>query len=84
MYTLLLTDSAEKDLRKLPRLMLERVHPRILALRTDPRPPGVTRLSGNLEGWRVRVGDYRIVYQIDDIAQAVTIVRVRHRREVYR
>jgi mRNA interferase RelE/StbE len=44
----------------------------------------VRKLSGALEGWRVRVGDYRILYQIDDEAQTVTIVRVRHRREVYR
>ncbi len=84
MYALLLTASAEKDLRKLPRPTLERIHPKILALRETPRPAGVTKLSGDLEGWRVRVGDYRIVYQIDDAAQTVTIVRVRHRRDVYR
>jgi len=83
-YTLLLTASAEKDLRKLPRPILERLHVKILALRETPRPSGATKLSGRLEGWRVRVGDYRIVYQIDDAAQTVTIARVRHRREVYR
>jgi len=84
MYTLLLTASAEKDLRKLPRPILERIHAKILMLRTDPRPAGATKLSGNLEGWRVRVGDYRIVYQIDNTAQTITLARVRHRREVYR
>ena len=84
MYTLLLTASAEKDLRKLPRSILERIHAKILTLRNDPRPAGVTKLSGNLEGWRVRVGDYRIVYQINDAAQTITLARVRHRREVYR
>jgi len=84
MYTLLLKATAEKDLRKLPRPILERIHPRLLALRTAPRPAGALKLAGALEGWRVRVGDYRIVYIIDDDAQTVTIVRVRHRREVYR
>ncbi len=84
MYTLRLTASAEKDLRKLPRSTLERLHVKILALRETPRPAGVTKLSGDLDGWRVRVGNYRIVYQIDDAAQTVTLVRVRHRRDVYR
>jgi len=84
MYQLLIKHSAEGDLYRLPRAIFQRVNDRILALRDDPRPPGVRKLSGALEGWRVRVGDYRILYQIDDHAQTVTIVRVKHRREVYR
>ncbi len=84
MYTLHLTSSAEKDLRKLPRPILERLNAKILTLRDDPRPTGAIRLSSNLEGWRVRVGDYRIVYQIDAATQTVIITRIRHRREVYR
>jgi mRNA interferase RelE/StbE len=63
--------------------MFERVNERILSLRDDPRPHGVHKLAGALDGWRVRVGNYRILYQIDDDAQTVTIVRVRHRRDVY-
>lgn len=84
MHTLQITNSAEKDLRRLPRPILERLHAKILTLRENPRQPGAIRLSGKLEGWRVRVGDYRIIYQIDDVVQLVTVVRVRHRREVYR
>ena len=84
MYTLLVKASAERDLRKLPRSTLERIHVKILTLRDDPRPPGSRKLSGGQEGWRVRVGDYRILYQIDDSAETVTVVRVRHRRDVYR
>jgi mRNA interferase RelE/StbE len=84
MYQLLIKHSAEGDLYRLPRAIFQRVNDRILALRDDPRPPGVRKLSGALEGWRVRVGDYRILYQVDDHAQTVTIVRVKHRREVYR
>ena len=84
MYRLLIKASAEKDLRGLPASLFQRVNARILALREEPRPAGSLKLSGNLEGWRVRVGDYRILYQIDDAAQTLTIVRVKHRREVYR
>jgi mRNA interferase RelE/StbE len=84
MYTLLIKSSAERDLRKLPPTIFQRVNEKILALRDDPYPPGVRKLVGAIEGWRIRVGDYRILYQIDAAAQTVTIVRVKHRREVYR
>ena len=84
MYALLIKRSAERDLRRLPRAFFERVNERILSLRDDPRPHGVRELVGALEGWRIRVGDHRILYQIDDDAQTVTIVRVKHRREAYR
>ena len=84
MYALLIRRSAERDLRRLPRGLFERVNGTILALRDDPRPHGVRKLAGALEGWRIRVGDHRILYQIDDEARTVTIVRVKHRREAYR
>ena len=84
MYTLFIKRSAERDLRRLPNAIFRRVNDKILALRDDPHPPGVYRLTGDLEGWRIRVGDYRVIYQVDDEAQIVTIVRVKHRREVYR
>ena len=84
MYALLIKRSAERDLRRLPRALFERVNERILSLRDDPRPHGVRKLAGALEGWRIRVGDHRILYQIDDEAQTVTLVRVKHRREAYR
>ena len=84
MYALLIKSSAERDLRKLPRSTLERINAKLLTLRDELRPPGSRKLSGNLEGWRVRVGDYRILYQIDDTDETVTVVRVRHRRDVYR
>jgi mRNA interferase RelE/StbE len=83
-YTLLIRHSAERDLRRLHRVLFERVNERILSLRDYPRPHGVRKLVGAQEGWRVRVGDYRILYQIDDDTQTVTIVRVRHRRATYR
>ena len=84
MYRLLITASAEKDLRKLPASLFRRINDHLLALPVEPRPAGAVKLSGALVGWRVRVGDYRIVSQIDDETRSLTIVRVRHRRDVYR
>lgn len=84
MYRLLITASAEKDLRKLSASLFQRMNEHILALRDDPRPAGALKLAGNLAGWRIRVGDYRILYLIDDTAHTVTLARVKHRREVYR
>jgi mRNA interferase RelE/StbE len=65
-YALLVTCSAERDLRRLPRAAFEWVNAKILALRDNPRPHGVRKLVGALEGWRIRVGDYCVLYQIDD------------------
>ncbi|MCA9896731.1 MAG: type II toxin-antitoxin system RelE/ParE family toxin [Ardenticatenaceae bacterium] len=83
MYNLKIKNSAERDLKRLPKPLFLRLNQKILALREEPRPSGVRKLQGKLEGWRVRVGDYRIVYQIDEAEQTVTIVRIRHRRDVY-
>ena len=84
MYRLRLKRTAEADLDRLPRPLFDRINEHILALREEPRPAGVRKLQGGVEGWRIRVGDYRVIYQIDDRARTVTIVRVRHRRDVYR
>jgi mRNA interferase RelE/StbE len=84
-HEILIKASAEKDIRRLPRDVRERVVSAILALREEPRPPGVRKLKGRgEEGWRIRVGDYRVVYRIDDSLRQVAIYRVRHRRDVYR
>ena len=61
-----------------------RLDPHILALADNPRPAGVVKLTGPDELWRVRVGSYRIVYQIEDRALLVLVFRIAHRREVYR
>lgn len=83
MYTLYLLRSAEEELDSLSALFRERVERVILQLAEDPRPVGVRKLRGGL-GWRIRVGDYRVVCEIDDGVREVTVTRVRHRREVYR
>ncbi len=63
--------------------MIERVVARIEALAHDPRPVGARKLRGADNLWRVRVGDYRIVYGLDDRRRLVDIVRIRHRRDAY-
>ena len=63
--------------------MLERIYPILIGLGSDPRPSGSQKLVG-LEAYRIRVGDHRVIYEIDDAMRIVVVVRVRHRREVYR
>jgi len=75
--------SAERDLDRLSATLFDRISARLIALAEEPRPPGAEKLAG-LEAFRVRVGDYRIVYEVDDSARVVFVTRVRHRREVYR
>lgn len=82
-YSLVVKKSAERELRSLPKADLRRVTDRILDLAQDPRPPGHEKLSGQ-EHYRIRQGDYRVVYAIDDDHRVITIVKIGHRREVYR
>ncbi len=82
-YRVLIIPSAQKELAALPQGTYESVRDAILALGQDPRPPGCIKLSAR-EGWRIRQGDYRVIYEIDDGPKTVTVLRVRHRREAYR
>ena len=82
-YELVVRRSVAKDLRALPRTDLKRILARMAALADDPRPPGSEKLSG-LERYRVRQGRYRILYEIHDLRLTVIVVKVGHRRDVYR
>jgi mRNA interferase RelE/StbE len=84
MYRVLLERGAEKDLARLSSEIHDRVIAEIQALARNPRPTGCRKLAGSAHDWRIRVGDYRVVYEIADAAREVRINRVRHRREVYR
>ena len=84
MYRVLLERAAEKDLARLSSGIHDRVITAIQALAINPRPPGCRKLTGSQHDWRIRVGDYRVVYEIGDEIHIVRINRVRHRREVYR
>jgi mRNA interferase RelE/StbE len=72
-----------KDLDSIPKSDLQRIMARIASLADNPRPPGSEKLSGE-EKYRVRQGNYRIIYSIEDSRLIVMIVKVGHRREVYR
>ena len=82
-YSLRIVKSAEKELRTVPKPDLKRIVQRIQSLAHEPRPHGSEKLSGE-EKYRVRQGHWRVVYSIDDAHKAVEIVKIGHRREVYR
>ena len=82
-YELAFRKSVAKDLRELPKQDVKRILQRVRSLSDDPRPPGCEKLSGQ-ERYRVRQGLYRIVYEIHDDAVLVIVVKVGHRRDVYR
>jgi mRNA interferase RelE/StbE len=84
-YRLLIKPSAAREIESLePKRDRQRIIQRISALSIEPRPPACEKLSGSAAKYRIRQGDYRIVYAIDDTAQIVEIVKVGHRRDVYR
>ena len=83
-YRVNFSKMAERQFRNLPRTVQSRIAPRIDALADDPRPPGVVRLSGREDLYRIRVGDYRVLYAIEERELMVLVVKLGHRREVYR
>jgi mRNA interferase RelE/StbE len=82
-YTVLFKRSAERELRATPPNDAKRILQIIQGLGLDPRPPGCKKLKGQ-EAYRVRQGDYRILYTIDDSSKVVEIIKIGHRSEVYR
>lgn len=82
-YNVEIKRSAAKELEHLPPKDRTRIIARIRALATDPRPAGCEKLSGQ-DRYRLRQGNYRILYEIDDTVVLVVVVRIAHRREVYR
>jgi len=82
-YSIFFRKSVEKELARIPKRDLSRLLGRIKALGSEPRPRGCEKLSGQ-ERYRVRQGEYRIVYSIQDHESAVWVVKVGHRRDVYR
>lgn len=82
-YKIYFKESIEKDFRKIPKKDIKKILSRINALAEDPRPPGHEKLSGQ-EKYRIRQGLYRIVYSIHDKELTVWVVKVGHRKDVYR
>ena len=82
-YAIRIMASAERDMKSLPSDVFRRVGNAILSLEVAPRPRTCKRLRGR-KGYRMRVGDYRILYLVDDASRAVDVVAVGHRKDVYR
>ena len=83
-YTVQLAPAAKRQLRKLDRSIQERVVRRLEKLEKDPRPSGVEKMEGDESTYRIRMGEYRIVYEIQNKVLVVLVLKVGHRREVYR
>jgi mRNA interferase RelE/StbE len=82
-YRVILPKSVQKELDRLPDDVMGRVLARLRALESNPRPPDVKKLKGR-QAWRIRIGDYRIIYEIHDRELVIIVVTIGHRREVYR
>jgi mRNA interferase RelE/StbE len=83
MYSVKITSRAEGELKRLDRPVKNRVVTAILALASEPRPPGCLKVKSAEGVWRIRVGDWRIGYEIDDSLQEVVVIKVGHRSEFY-
>jgi mRNA interferase RelE/StbE len=75
---------AQKDLDGFSGRLLPKIEDAVLGLYDEPRPYKSKKLSGGGSKWRIRIGDYRILYEVDDLKKLVTVYRIAHRREVYR
>ena len=82
-YKVFFKESVRQDLGDIPKKDLKRILSRIKSLAADPRPPGCERLTGQ-DRYRLRQGRYRIVYAIQDEEHVVTVVKVGHRKDIYR
>jgi mRNA interferase RelE/StbE len=84
-YSVFFSESAAKEIRNFPKTVIIRIVNASGRLAIEPRPAGCKKLKGNQEDiWRIRVGDYRIIYVIEDTIRIVEIRKVRHRKDVYR
>lgn len=82
-YVVLITRSAQKALAQLPLGIRERMRDALVQLGDVPRPTGCAKLRSQ-EGWRIRVGSYRVIYEIDDTQRRITILHLGQRRDIYR
>ena len=83
MYKVLVSKTASKELSDLPTQVVNRIIPAIKKLGDDPRPPGCKKLKGEQDTWRIRIGDYRVIYTVDDVIRIVDVRSVGHRKDIY-
>ena len=82
-YSITFTRSAEKELDSLESTFIRRIVPKIDALAQEPRPHGCRKIVGEKNLWRIRIGDYRVIYAINDAEHTVDVTAVRHRSKAY-
>ena len=83
-YSVRFLRPAEKDLRRIEKSRIPTIFEAIESLKENPRPTGCKKLVGSESTYRIRVGDYRVIYTIEDTIRIVEIDRIRHRKDVYR
>ena len=83
-YEVWLERTAERNLGRLSNKEFQRVVSRIKALARNPRPPGCRKISGSANDWRIRIGDFRVIYEIDDKSKSIRVFFIKHRKEAYR
>ena len=83
MYELFIEQSAEKGIKKLPKDIVSRIISKIKSLAENPRPAGCRKIVGSDQDYRFRMGDYRVVYELDEENKRITIMAVGHRKDIY-
>ncbi len=84
LYQVIVRRSAQKDMRRIPRMILEHIIQCMIDLETNPFPSGVKPVSGYPHYFRIRIGQYRMIYEVKTQIRIITIMRIGHRRDVYR
>jgi mRNA interferase RelE/StbE len=82
MYEVLVSKTASKELADLPTQVVNRIVPAIKNLGDNPRPPGCKKLKGEHDAWRIRIGDYRVIYTVNDVVRIVDVRSVGHRKDI--
>lgn len=82
-YEVIISNSAQREIRKLQKIEVQRIIPAIRLLSNDPRPSGCKKLTSTQNIYRIRIGNYRVLYSIDDVIRIVEVSGVRHRRDAY-
>ncbi len=83
MYKIIVSKTASKELAGLPIQAVNRIIPAIKKLGENPRPAGSKKLKGMEDTWRIRIGDYRVVYTVDDVIRIVDVSSIGHRKDIY-
>jgi mRNA interferase RelE/StbE len=83
-YTIIIKKSAEKEIANLPLLIVEKLYKEFIVLSKTPRPDGVKKLSGFKNLYRIRINDYRVIYSIEDNVLIIHILKVGHRKDIYK